>query len=117
MPVTRVAAILAQVFAVRDGTTLDRPLRAAVIGGGPAGACTAETLAKGGIETYLIERKLDNCKVSLPFLHTQTSSHGNRLSQLQRDSLTWLIHVGCMSCVVSDSCSGMQSAATSTAAG
>ena len=53
-----------QVFAVRDGATLDRPLRAAVIGGGPAGACTAETLAKGGIETYLIERKLDNCKVT-----------------------------------------------------
>jgi geranylgeranyl reductase len=34
----------------------------AVIGGGPAGACAAETLAKGGVETYLIERKLDNCK-------------------------------------------------------
>lgn len=48
---------------MRDGAQLDRPLRAAVIGGGPAGACTAETLAKGGIETYLIERKLDNCKV------------------------------------------------------
>lgn len=52
-----------QVFAVRDGAQLDRPLRAAVIGGGPAGACAAETLAKGGVETYLIERKLDNCKV------------------------------------------------------
>lgn len=50
-------------FAVRDGAKLDRPLRVAVIGGGPAGACTAETLAEGGIETYLIERKLDNCKV------------------------------------------------------
>jgi hypothetical protein len=33
-----------------------------VVGGGPAGACAAETLAKGGIETYLIERKMDNCK-------------------------------------------------------
>ncbi len=56
-----------QVFAVRDGAQLDRPLRAAVIGGGPAGACAAETLAKGGVETYLIERKLDNCKVPAPF--------------------------------------------------
>lgn len=39
-----------------------RKLRVAVIGGGPSGACAAETLAKGGVETYLIERKLDNCK-------------------------------------------------------
>ena len=51
------------VHAVRDGATLDRPLRVAVVGGGPSGACTAETLAKGGCETYLIERKLDNAKV------------------------------------------------------
>ncbi|KAK6925017.1 FAD/NAD(P)-binding domain [Dillenia turbinata] len=39
-----------------------RYLRVAVIGGGPAGGSAAETLAKGGIETFLIERKLDNCK-------------------------------------------------------
>ncbi|KAH7443528.1 hypothetical protein KP509_02G039000 [Ceratopteris richardii] len=39
-----------------------RNLRVAVVGGGPAGGCAAETLAKGGIETYLIERKLDNAK-------------------------------------------------------
>lgn len=39
-----------------------RNLRVAVIGGGPAGGCAAETLAKGGIETFLIERKLDNAK-------------------------------------------------------
>ncbi|GMP33448.1 hypothetical protein CsSME_00006762 [Camellia sinensis var. sinensis] len=39
-----------------------RNLRVAVVGGGPAGGAAAETLAKGGIETYLIERKLDNCK-------------------------------------------------------
>lgn len=51
------------VYAVKDGATLDRPLRVAVVGGGPAGACTAETLAKGGIETYMFERKMDNCKV------------------------------------------------------
>ncbi|KAG6484974.1 hypothetical protein ZIOFF_053499 [Zingiber officinale] len=37
-------------------------LRVAVVGGGPAGGETAETLAKGGVETILIERKLDNCK-------------------------------------------------------
>ena len=52
-----------RVYAVKDGAVLDRKLRVAVIGGGPSGACTAETLAKGGIETILIERKLDNCKV------------------------------------------------------
>ncbi|XP_072952650.1 geranylgeranyl diphosphate reductase, chloroplastic [Typha angustifolia] len=39
-----------------------RPLRVAVIGGGPAGGAAAETLAKGGVETILIERKLDNSK-------------------------------------------------------
>jgi geranylgeranyl reductase len=50
------------VYAVKDGAQLDRPLRVAVVGGGPSGACTAETLAQGGIETYLIERKMDNCK-------------------------------------------------------
>ena len=45
------------------GKSLDgRKLRVAVIGGGPAGACAAETLAKGGCETFLIERKMDNCK-------------------------------------------------------
>eukprot|EP00897_Mesotaenium_endlicherianum_P005782 jgi/Mesen1/5231/ME000026S04542 len=39
-----------------------RKLRVAVIGGGPAGGCAAETLAQAGIETFLIERKLDNAK-------------------------------------------------------
>eukprot|EP00878_Enallax_costatus_P042744 GHUV01050202.1.p1 GENE.GHUV01050202.1~~GHUV01050202.1.p1 ORF type:complete len:118 (-),score=17.26 GHUV01050202.1:419-772(-) len=52
----RSARTLSQVvYAVKDGAVLDRPLRVAVIGGGPSGACAAETLAKGGIETYLIE--------------------------------------------------------------
>ncbi|KAG7671976.1 hypothetical protein KSW81_004861 [Nannochloris sp. 'desiccata'] len=51
-----------QVYAVKDGTSLDRPLRVAVIGGGPSGACAAETLAQGGVEAFLIERKMDNCK-------------------------------------------------------
>lgn len=58
----RKAATLS-VRAVKDGAVLDRPLRVAVIGGGPSGACTAETLAQAGIETYLLERKMDNCKV------------------------------------------------------
>jgi geranylgeranyl reductase len=53
---------LQTVSAIRDGEILDRPLRVAVIGGGPSGACAAETLAEAGIETFLIERKLDNCK-------------------------------------------------------
>ena len=56
-------AITLSVRAIKDGAVLDRPLRVAVIGGGPAGACTAETLAQAGIETYLLERKMDNCKV------------------------------------------------------
>lgn len=51
------------VFAAKTSKKLDgRKLRVAVVGGGPAGGCAAETLAKGGIETFLIERKLDNAK-------------------------------------------------------
>ena len=42
--------------------SLDRPLRVAVIGGGPSGACAAEILAEAGIETTIFERKLDNAK-------------------------------------------------------
>ena len=53
------------VYAIKNGETLDRPLRVAVVGGGPGGASTADTLASSGIETYLFERKLDNCKVGL----------------------------------------------------
>eukprot|EP01024_Parvocaulis_polyphysoides_P023616 TRINITY_DN2180_c0_g1_i2.p1 TRINITY_DN2180_c0_g1~~TRINITY_DN2180_c0_g1_i2.p1 ORF type:complete len:238 (+),score=45.69 TRINITY_DN2180_c0_g1_i2:59-772(+) len=51
-----------KITAIKDGAPLDKPLRVAVVGGGPAGSCTAETLAKNGIETYLFERKLDNAK-------------------------------------------------------
>ncbi|QDZ23607.1 geranylgeranyl reductase [Chloropicon primus] len=47
---------------IQDGAKLDRPLRVAIIGGGPAGACAAEECAKNGCETYMIERKMDNCK-------------------------------------------------------
>ena len=45
-------------------------LRVAVIGGGPSGSCTAETLAKAGIKTWLFERKLDNAShVEVLFLY------------------------------------------------
>jgi geranylgeranyl reductase len=37
-------------------------LRVAVVGSGPAGSSAAETLVQAGIETFLIERKLDNAK-------------------------------------------------------
>ncbi|GLJ05182.1 hypothetical protein SUGI_0012940 [Cryptomeria japonica] len=51
------------VYAAAGGKKLEgRKLRVAVVGGGPAGGCTAETLTKGGVETFLIERKLDNAK-------------------------------------------------------
>jgi hypothetical protein len=63
-PASSSRASVAARAAIRDGATLDgRKLRVAVIGGGPSGACAAETLAKGGVETFLIERKMDNCKV------------------------------------------------------
>ena len=61
-----VSRAVQSVFAVKDGAALEgRKLRVAVIGGGPSGACAAETLAKGGVETFLLERKLDNCKVRM----------------------------------------------------
>lgn len=41
---------------------MDMKIKVAVVGGGPAGSCAAEALAKGGIETYIIERKMDNAK-------------------------------------------------------
>eukprot|EP00741_Cyanophora_paradoxa_P009301 tig00000144_g9009.t1 len=43
-------------------TTTEAKLRVAIVGGGPAGSCAADVLAKAGIETYLFERKLDNAK-------------------------------------------------------
>lgn len=52
-----------QAQATKDGQKLDRKLRVAVVGGGPSGACTADELSKGGVETFMFERKLDNCKV------------------------------------------------------
>ena len=61
------------VWAIKDGARLDRPLRVAVVGGGPGGASAADSLAKAGIETYLFERKMDNCKVT-PFLNLHTLS-------------------------------------------
>eukprot|EP01024_Parvocaulis_polyphysoides_P028502 TRINITY_DN2576_c0_g4_i2.p1 TRINITY_DN2576_c0_g4~~TRINITY_DN2576_c0_g4_i2.p1 ORF type:complete len:460 (+),score=99.21 TRINITY_DN2576_c0_g4_i2:535-1914(+) len=59
---TRCRRATVKVVAIKDGAVLDKPLRVAVVGGGPAGSCTAEILAKNGIETYLFERKLDNAK-------------------------------------------------------
>nr|ACI45963.1 putative plastid geranylgeranyl reductase precusor [Neopyropia yezoensis] len=41
---------------------LSMNLRVAVVGGGPAGSCCAEELAKAGIEVTLFERKMDNAK-------------------------------------------------------
>eukprot|EP00168_Porphyra_purpurea_P019554 TRINITY_DN784_c0_g1_i3.p1 TRINITY_DN784_c0_g1~~TRINITY_DN784_c0_g1_i3.p1 ORF type:complete len:234 (-),score=46.18 TRINITY_DN784_c0_g1_i3:448-1149(-) len=41
---------------------LSMKLRVAVVGGGPAGSCCAEELAKAGIEVHLFERKMDNAK-------------------------------------------------------
>lgn len=58
------------IYAIKNGETLNRPLKVAVVGGGPGGASTADTLARSGIETYLFERKLDNCKVS-PLIPTR----------------------------------------------
>lgn len=43
-------------------SSLSMKLRVAVVGGGPAGACAAETLALGGVEAVMFERKMDNCK-------------------------------------------------------
>ncbi|XP_010045145.2 geranylgeranyl diphosphate reductase, chloroplastic [Eucalyptus grandis] len=39
-----------------------RKLRAAVIGGGPAGSSAAESLASGGVETFLFERSPSSAK-------------------------------------------------------
>ncbi|KAL2631707.1 hypothetical protein R1flu_016393 [Riccia fluitans] len=51
------------IYAGRNSKPLEgRKLRVAVVGGGPAGGCAAETLARGGIETFMFERKLDNAK-------------------------------------------------------
>ena len=61
--VLRVSAPAICAAATRDGAVLDRPLRVVVVGGGPSGACAAETLAQNGIDTVLLERKMNNCKV------------------------------------------------------
>lgn len=61
--VLRVSAPAVCAAAMRDGAVLDRPLRVVVVGGGPSGACAAETLAQNGIDTVLLERKMNNCKV------------------------------------------------------
>lgn len=55
-------ASVAPTTAYENAAALTMKLRVAVVGGGPAGACAAETLVKGGVETYMFERKMDNCK-------------------------------------------------------
>ncbi|XP_031484140.1 uncharacterized protein LOC116253458 [Nymphaea colorata] len=59
-PPTTTISPLAYVTA--SSANLTRPLRVAVVGGGPAGASAAEALASGGIETYLLERNPSNAK-------------------------------------------------------
>ena len=49
--------------AASNGATMDMRYKVAVIGGGPSGACAAEIFAQEkGIDTVLIERKMDNAK-------------------------------------------------------
>jgi geranylgeranyl diphosphate/geranylgeranyl-bacteriochlorophyllide a reductase len=46
-----------------SSSSLCMKYKVAVVGGGPSGACAAEIFAKeNGVETFLIERKLDNAK-------------------------------------------------------
>lgn len=73
---SRARAVTVQ--AVRDGEKLDRKLRVAVIGGGPSGACAADDLAKGGVETFMFERKLDNCKVRPARIVAVCTNHSGR---------------------------------------
>merc|ERR1719379_2390013 len=57
------AAVSSRSAASSIAMDLGRPIRVAVIGGGPSGACAAEIFAKApGFETTLFERKMDNCK-------------------------------------------------------
>jgi len=49
--------------AASNGSSMDMRYKVAVIGGGPSGACAAEIFAQEkGIDTVLIERKMDNAK-------------------------------------------------------
>ena len=48
---------------VQSSSALEMRYKVAVVGGGPAGACAAEIFAQEkGIDTVMIERKLDNAK-------------------------------------------------------
>ncbi|PKU66471.1 Geranylgeranyl diphosphate reductase, chloroplastic [Dendrobium catenatum] len=49
-------------FSLISARVDSRPLRAAVIGGGPAGSSASEALAAAGVETYLLERSPDGSK-------------------------------------------------------
>ncbi|PIN16886.1 Kynurenine 3-monooxygenase [Handroanthus impetiginosus] len=51
-----------QTIKCKPATIITSKLRAAVIGGGPAGSSAAEALAAGGIETYIFERSPEAAK-------------------------------------------------------
>uniref|UniRef100_A0A7N0UR95 Geranylgeranyl diphosphate reductase, chloroplastic n=1 Tax=Kalanchoe fedtschenkoi TaxID=63787 RepID=A0A7N0UR95_KALFE len=51
-----------RVTVAASSAIVGRKLRAAVIGGGPAGSSAAAALASGGVETFLIERDINNAK-------------------------------------------------------
>jgi len=46
----------------RTTGVMEMGIKVAVVGGGPAGACAAETLAAAGVDVTLFERKMDNAK-------------------------------------------------------
>ncbi|KAA8492746.1 Geranylgeranyl diphosphate reductase [Porphyridium purpureum] len=48
--------------ASKNSSGLEMKIRVAVVGGGPAGSCAAEVLAKAGIDVTIFERKMDNAK-------------------------------------------------------
>lgn len=49
--------------AASNGSSMDMRYKVAVVGGGPSGACAAEIFAQEkGIDTVLIERKMNNAK-------------------------------------------------------
>merc|ERR1719379_2520695 len=57
------AAVSSRSAASSIAMNLGRPIRVAVIGGGPSGACAAEIFAQApNIECTLFERKMDNAK-------------------------------------------------------
>mmetsp|Transcript_41753 Transcript_41753/g.94284 ORF Transcript_41753/g.94284 Transcript_41753/m.94284 type:complete len:472 (+) Transcript_41753:32-1447(+) len=59
----RAARSLAPLRSSPKASPLEMKYSVAVVGGGPSGACAAEVFAaEKSIDTYIIERKMDNCK-------------------------------------------------------